>query len=125
MAVDICRGADVAVTEPLLNLLHRHVVGQQERGTAMPEIMEPDMPQTVFFKQFIEITAQASGIEKISHSVYKDIAFVLLVVAVSADPLVFLLLLLLCQKLFPDARYQGERAQAGRGFRPVCADDLM
>ena len=36
MAVDVRRGADVAVTQPFLDLLHGHVVGQQQRGAAMP-----------------------------------------------------------------------------------------
>lgn len=36
MAVDVCRGADVAVTQPFLDLLHGNVVGQQQRGAAMP-----------------------------------------------------------------------------------------
>ena len=40
MTVDVRRGADVAVSEPLLNLLHGHVVGQQQRGAAVPEIVE-------------------------------------------------------------------------------------
>ncbi len=30
MAVDIRRGADVAVTQPLLNLLQRHIVRQKQ-----------------------------------------------------------------------------------------------
>ena len=36
MAVDIRRGADVAVTQPFLDLLHGHVVGQQQRSAAVP-----------------------------------------------------------------------------------------
>ena len=40
VAVDVCRGADVAVAQPFLDLLHGNVVGQQERGGAVPEIVE-------------------------------------------------------------------------------------
>lgn len=36
MAVDVRRGADVAVTKPLLNLFHGHVVCQQQRGATVP-----------------------------------------------------------------------------------------
>ena len=36
MAVDVRRGADVAVTQPFLDLLHGNIVGQQQRGAAVP-----------------------------------------------------------------------------------------
>ena len=45
MAVDICRGADVAVTEPFLNLFHGHVVCQQQRSAAMPLRYNYDKPE--------------------------------------------------------------------------------
>ena len=45
MAVDIRRGADVAVAQPFLDLLHRHVVGQQQRGAAMPLRYNYDKPE--------------------------------------------------------------------------------
>lgn len=51
MAVDIRRGADVAVTQPFLDLLHGHVVGQQQRSAAVPEIMKTNVTQIVLFKQ--------------------------------------------------------------------------
>ena len=35
MAVDVRRGADVAVAQPFLDLLHGHVVGQQQRSAAV------------------------------------------------------------------------------------------
>ena len=40
MAVDVRCGADVAVAQPFRDLLHGRVVGQQERGAAVPEIVE-------------------------------------------------------------------------------------
>ena len=36
MRVDIRRRAEIAMTEPLLNLLERDVMRQQERGAAVP-----------------------------------------------------------------------------------------
>ena len=39
VAVDVCRGADIAVAQPFLDLLHGHVVGKQQRGAAVPEIV--------------------------------------------------------------------------------------
>ena len=74
MAVDVRRGADVAVTQPFLNLLHGHVIGQQQRGAAMPEIVEADMPQAFHFQQLAEIAAQITGIENVPHHIHKHIA---------------------------------------------------
>ena len=45
MAVDIRRGADVAVTQPFLDLLHGHVVGQQQRSAAVPLRYNYDKPE--------------------------------------------------------------------------------
>ena len=45
MAVDIRRGADVAVTQPFLDLLHGHVVGLQQRSAAVPLRYNYDKPE--------------------------------------------------------------------------------
>ena len=45
MAVDVRRGADVAVTQPFLDLLHGNIVGQQQRGAAMPLRYNYDTPE--------------------------------------------------------------------------------
>ena len=44
-------GREVTVSKPFLDLLHGNAVGKKQRCAAMPEIMEPDMPQAVLFKQ--------------------------------------------------------------------------
>ena len=45
MAVNIRRRADVAVAQPLLDLLERHAVGQQQAGTAVPLRYNYDKPE--------------------------------------------------------------------------------
>ena len=124
MAVDICRGADVAVTEPFLNLFHGHVVCQQQRSAAMPEIVETDMPPAFHFQQLAEIAAEITGIENVPHRVHKHITVIFPVVTVAANPLVFLLLLLQGQQLFTDVGDQRKRAQTGFGFGAIRTDDL-
>ena len=47
MTVDVCRGTDITVTKPLLDLLRGHAVGEQQRGTAVSEVVKTDMPQSV------------------------------------------------------------------------------
>ena len=45
MGVDVRRGGKVAVSQPLLNVLERHAVGQQQAGTAMPLRYNYDKPE--------------------------------------------------------------------------------
>ena len=45
MGVDVRRGGEVAVAQPLLNVLERHAVGQQQAGTAMPLRYNYDKPE--------------------------------------------------------------------------------
>ena len=45
MGVDIRRGGEVAVAQPLLNVFERHAVGQQQAGTAMPLRYNYDKPE--------------------------------------------------------------------------------
>ena len=92
VAVDVCRGADVAVTKPFLDLLHGHVVGQQQRSAAVPEIVEADMPQAFHFQQLAEITAEIPWIKNVPHRIHKHITVIFPVVTVAANPLVFLCL---------------------------------
>ena len=41
MRIDVCRGGNVAVTEPFPEPLHADVVGVQETGTAVTERRSP------------------------------------------------------------------------------------
>jgi len=45
VGVDVRRGGEVAVAQPLLNVLERHAVGQQQAGTAMPLRYNYDKPE--------------------------------------------------------------------------------
>ena len=38
--VDVRRGAEIAVPQPFLDLLHRNAVGQQKAGTAVPKVVQ-------------------------------------------------------------------------------------
>ena len=45
MRVDVRRRAEIAVPQPLLNLLERHVICQQEAGAAVPLRYNYDKPE--------------------------------------------------------------------------------
>ena len=45
MRVDIRRGRNITVAQPLLNLLHRHALFQQQAGAGMPLRYNYDKPE--------------------------------------------------------------------------------
>ena len=45
MCINVACCADVAVTQPLLNLLQAHTIGIEETGTAMPLRYNYDKPE--------------------------------------------------------------------------------
>lgn len=55
MAVNIRRRADVAVAQPLLDLLQRHIVGQQQAGAAMPLRYNNDKQKKPLFSRGLSV----------------------------------------------------------------------
>lgn len=45
MCINVARRADVAVTEPLLDLLQAHAIGVEQTGAAMPLRYNYDKPE--------------------------------------------------------------------------------
>ena len=56
MGIDVCRRGKVAVSQPILNLLHQDTVCQHERGTTMPlryhRLTRAHMPDSASFRRF-------------------------------------------------------------------------
>ena len=48
MGVDVGRGGDVAVAQPLLDLLHGHALLEQKAGAAVPRIVKQGRRKAVF-----------------------------------------------------------------------------
>lgn len=61
MGVDVHRGGKVAVSQPLLNVLERHAVGQQHADTAKPQIVKAHPAQAVALQEFWECRGQIIG----------------------------------------------------------------
>ena len=66
MSVYISRGAEIAVTEPFLYLLHLDSVCKKETGRAMTKIMETHMSETMFLQEFRKLTGDISGLHTFS-----------------------------------------------------------
>ena len=62
MRVDVAGGADVAVTQPFLNVLQGHAVGVEQAGAGVAQIVEADAPQAVLLQEGREGLGQIAGL---------------------------------------------------------------
>ena len=93
MCINVARRADVAVTEPLLNLLQAHAIGIEQTGAAMAQIVKADTLHLVCDQKIREMLAQEIGPNPFSHRVYIDIVKIIGAIAFAADLPILLLLL--------------------------------
>ena len=70
MGINIAGGADIAVPQPLLNLLQAHAVGVKQACAAMAQVVETDTLHPVCYQKIWEMLAQEIGPNPLSHRVY-------------------------------------------------------
>ena len=124
MGINIGGRAEIRVTEPFLDLLQRHAVGQQQAGAAMAKIMKTHLRHPVFCYVLRKVLCQIVRAHALSQLVHKDITVVLVVIAIAANFLVELLGLFYLLKVVAEAPHQGKRSQARFGFSRILLDDL-
>ena len=56
VAVDICRGAHAAMSEPFLDLLHGHALCKEYRGAGVAQIAEADFLQIMLLKKLPKVS---------------------------------------------------------------------
>ena len=66
VAVDIRRGARVTVSEPFLDLLHRHALCEKHRGAGVAKVVEADLLQVMLLQQLSEVSGDEVGIVEFS-----------------------------------------------------------
>ncbi len=57
------------MTKPLLNRIHRNVVGKQKAGTAMTQVMETEHLHIVLFDDFVEVVRYCVGTDEFAKRV--------------------------------------------------------
>ena len=77
MCINVACRADVAVPQPLLNLLQAHAIGIEQTGAAMAQIVKADTLHLVCYQKIREMLAQEIGPNPLSHRVYIDIVKVI------------------------------------------------
>ena len=85
MCINVACRADVAVSEPLLNLLQAHAIGIEQTGAAMAQVVETDTLHLVCDQKIREMLAQEIGSNPLSHRVYIDIVKIIVAIAFAAD----------------------------------------
>ena len=73
MGVDVACGGNVAVSEPLLNILERHAVGIKQSRAGMAQIVKADAAHAVVFDKLREPLRQMSGLDPFAQIVDVDI----------------------------------------------------
>ena len=61
VAIDIRRGAHIAMSEPFLDLLHRYALGEEHRGAGVAQIVEADFLQIMLFQKLPEVSGDEVG----------------------------------------------------------------
>ena len=73
MCVDIGCGADIAVSQPFLNLLQAHTIGIEQTGTAMSQIMKTYLFQLVLCQQNLKMLGNEIRLHQFSNGVHIDV----------------------------------------------------
>ena len=93
LCINVACCADVAVTQPLLNLLQAHAIGIEQAGAVMAQVVKTDVLHLVCYQKIWEMLAQETGPNPLSHRVYIDIVKIIGAIAFAADLPILLLLL--------------------------------
>ena len=121
VAVNVGGRVHVAVSEPVLDLLHRSSEREQERSAGMPQVMEADMPQSVLSQDDREMVADVVRTVEFSERVHADVVLVIAAVSLSKRPFHFRLPFPLGKEHLLHHRDQGKRALGRFGFYHVVS----
>ena len=66
VAVDIRRGAHIAMSEPFLDLLHGHALCEKHRGAGVAKIVEAYFLQVVLLQQLSKVSGDEVGIVELT-----------------------------------------------------------
>ena len=73
MGIDIGCGGNIAVPQPLLNLLQAHTIGIQKTRAAMSQITKTNPSHIVFLQQVGEMLRQIAGFHQLTDFVDIDV----------------------------------------------------
>lgn len=122
MCVDVSGGREGAVTKPFLNLLHRYAVHHHQAGTAVAQVVEPDVRQTILPEQPFKMFRHEVGPKQLAFLIGADEVQIIGAVALAEQPAVKLLLFLLLEQFGLHGWNQRQSAAAGLVLHHVADD---
>ena len=69
VAIDIRRGAHIAMSEPFLDLFHWNALRKEHRGAGVAKIVESYLAKSVSFKEHREVLTHVIGIINIAYRI--------------------------------------------------------
>ena len=93
MGINVACCADVTVTKPLLDFLQAHVIGIEQTGAAMAQVVETDAFHIVRRQKNRKMLREIIRVHTFSHRIYIDIVEIIGAIAFAADIPILLLLL--------------------------------
>ena len=78
VAIDIRRGAHIAMSEPFLDLLHGDSLCEEHRGAGVPQVVEAYLLQLMLFQKLSEVFGDKVGIVEFPESIHADVVGVFL-----------------------------------------------
>ena len=85
MGINVACCADIAVPQPLLNLLQAHAIGVKQACAAVAQVVETDTLHLVCYQKIREMLAQKVGADAPAHRVDVDIVEIIGAVILAAD----------------------------------------
>ncbi len=116
VAIDIRRGAHIAMSEPFLDLLHWNALGKKHRGAGVAKVVEAYFLQVVLLQKLSEVSGDKVGIVQLAECIHADVVGVFLRVRRAHHLFHLLLLLTVLQQFASDEGLQRQRAVGGFCF---------
>ena len=125
VAIDICRCAHIAMSEPFLDLLHWNALCKEHRGARVANIVEADLLQVMLLQKLPEVSGDEVGIVEFSEGIHADVVGVILRVRRAHHLFHLLLFLAVLQQFSSHEGLQRQRAVGGFCFQSVFGDDAF
>lgn len=81
MRVDIRRGRESGMAEPLLNRFHGNAMRQKQTGAGVMQIVKANFSKLIPLQQISEMPGDVVGVKQLAHLIHTDIVGVGIIVA--------------------------------------------
>lgn len=102
VGINICGGAHIRMSQPILNHFHGYLFGEQHGCARVAQVVKTNFFESVLFEDDMEVRSDVLRCENIAQGVRADIILVLFMVAPAETSFHFLLMRFLGAQNFAD-----------------------